>query len=130
MDEAAATRTSKVGLVLGCLGVLHIIVTCGGAGDILFDMLEMGWWRSADPLALVYPLQIAIFWSLIFGAMLVMLGWALHHASRGEVPGRAWAGGFGVMCLVGALAVPIGGFWIGLGLALWMGIREGRSGAA
>ena len=117
------------GVTLLALAVLHTLATLAGAGDIVLDMLESGWWRSADPSdPLVHGMQVGVFWSLMFGGMLALLGWIFLGLSRGVAPGRAWAGGFGVLCLIGAVAVPVGGFWIGLGLAVWL-VVKGGSGA-
>lgn len=126
MDDATSRRTRWVGIALISLGGLHTVATLGGAGDVVRDMLAAGWWRSADPMdPLVHPMQVAVFWSLMFGGMLALLGGSLLSVAAERPPSRAWALGFAALCLVGAIAVPIGGFWIGLGFALWMAIRAG-----
>ncbi len=82
-----------------------------------------GWWRTADVMAEVDWKQVAVFWSVLFGAMLGLLGWILR---TGGVPTRAWSVAFAALCFVGALAVPPGGFWIGLVLGVWLAARAPR----
>ncbi len=117
-------RAGRAGAVLIALGVLHTLATLGGAGGVLATMAGDGWWRTADPAAEVDPMQMAVFWSLMFGALLVFGGWLLRGAAAGApIPSRAWGVAFAVVCLVGALAVPAGGFWFGIALGAWLALR-------
>ncbi len=119
-------RTRRAGAALIGLGVLHTLATLGGAGGVVIEMLGDGWWRTADVTIQADPMHVAVFWSLQFGAMLALMGWLLWRAGRGQSPaGVGWAIAFGAVSLVGGLAVPIGGFWLGLGLAIWLAIRSG-----
>lgn len=119
-----ARPTRIAGTTLLVLGALHTVATLGAVGGTLLTMIQAGWWRTADPSAGVEWLHVAVFWSLFFGAMLALMGWSLRCTAAGASPvGRPWAITFGVMCLVGALAVPAGGFWFGAILGGWLAVR-------
>lgn len=119
-EHAGRGRARRAGAILIALGILHSLATVAGAGSVLATMVGDGWWRTADPMAEVDPIQIAVFWSLLFGVLLGLLGWLLRSVGGGEVPSRAWGGTFAGVCLVGAVAVPAGGFWFGLALGVWL----------
>ena len=71
------------------------------------------------------PLRMAIFWFLWFGGSLFLVGaaWRQLELTGGRIPG--WHGaGLGLVALLGALAMPVSGFWLALPLAaivMWRG---------
>ena len=122
-DAASARALTITGTALIVLGVLHTLATLGGGGEAVVEMILAGWWRTAD-ITRAEPMRVAVFWSLQFGALLGLIGWLLRRAGLGRHGvSRAWAGTFGAVCLIGAVAVPVGGFWIGAGFAAWLGSR-------
>ena len=125
-DDLGALR--RAGTVILALGVLHTLATLGGAHAYVAAMVSSGWWRVADISNQADPMHIAVFWSLWFGALLALLGGVLRSIGGGGRPvTRPWAVAFGVVCLVGALAVPPGGFWFGALLAGWL-VKRGGAG--
>ena len=114
----------RAGGVLIGLGALHTVATLGGAGGTLVEMIAAGWWRTADVSAAADWMWVAVFWSLQFGAMLALMGWPLLRAGRGQpAAGRGGGVALAAVCLVGALAAPPGGFWLGAALGVWLAIR-------
>ncbi len=121
---SSSRALSVAGTTLWVLGAVHVLATLGGGGATAVEMVQAGWWRAAD-VTIADPMWVAVFWSLQFGAMLGLMGWALRRLARaGAGVGRPWCVAFGVVCLVGGVAVPVGGFWIGLGLAVWLWLAQ------
>jgi hypothetical protein len=74
------------------------------------------------------PWRSTVFWSLMFGGMTMILGWCIHGLERAGHPlPRALAWQVGVLTLAGGLLMTVSGFWLGLVVAVRLGLR-GRGG--
>lgn len=123
-DDVGSTKTLLwIGRSLVALAAMHNLATLGGGGHALLAMARAGWWNSAGNGAGQNFFHVAVFWSLWFGSVLGLLGWAVIRSARGKpVVGRALGVTFALMSLVGALAVPAGGFWLAVGVGVWIAV--------
>ncbi len=125
MTPTHAPVVRRAGQVLVALGALHTLATLGGAGSALVAMVQAGWWRRADPMLDPDWMHVAVFWSLWFGGLLAFLGVSLLRVGGGQSAlSRLWGVAFTVFSLVGALAVPVGGFWFGAALGVWVAVKQ------
>ena len=110
----------KVGISLLGLGCLHTMALLAGGGHYLVSMVKSGWWMTAAH-GVAPPIHVGVFWSLLFGLLLCKLGWLLVRVSKG-LPALSllWGVSLGALSLLGAIAVPVGGFWLVLGLSAWL----------
>ena len=70
--------------------------------------------------------RIAIFWFMFFGLLMLVLGEALRvWESTATVPANVGYA-FGALSLVGAIAMPVSGFWLGLVPAALIVVRSPR----
>jgi hypothetical protein len=113
--------TAKIGLAVLVLGGLHSAATLAGGGSILLGMVSDGWLGSAEIAFEADWERVAVFWSLWFGAVVCMLGWVLMQTGKGRSPlSLPFALGFTAFAALGAAAVPVGGFWLVIGVGVWM----------
>jgi hypothetical protein len=118
MDEATSCRKHRVaGVLMMALGGLHTLATVAGGGDALVDMARAGLFDAAGR----DWYRLAVFWSLQFGALLFLAGWLLHRRGAGRTLFARPIGCFVVVVFtLGAVVVPLGGFWLGILLGAWM----------
>ncbi len=93
------------------IGVLHTVVGLLLGATPLAAIVSAGYVGAVDG----YFDRLAIFWFLMFGAVLMLLGEAFRWMEQSPqgVPSRiGWQ--LGVVCLAGAAAMPVSGFWLGL----------------
>jgi len=125
-DTQRHTLHGGYGLVF--LGALHTMALLAGGGSYLLAMIGNGWWQTAS-LGVSDKMHIAVFWSLEFGLMVMLMGWALVRVGRGHPPGsRSWWTALALVALLGALAAPVGGFWLVVAFSVWM-IARGKPSA-
>jgi len=108
------------GTQLMAIGALHTAVGLAMGSAPLRRMLAAGWIGTPD----VAFDQMAIFWFLWFGWMLMLLGGAIRVLEqRGGVPIPLILA-TGAMCVAGGLSMPASGFWLGLAPVFTVLYRE------
>lgn len=98
----------------------------------------VGLWLGAAPLAAIFRGgymgavdghfdRMTVFWFLWFGFLLLLVGGAfrrMEQSKEGIPSGLGWL--FGGLCLAGAVAMPVSGFWLGLIPAAIIVVRARR----
>jgi hypothetical protein len=108
------------GYGLIALGLLHTAALGVGGAAAIRQLFAHGWWNPAAG----DPMRLTPLWSFEFGAFLVVIGWLLARVGRGLAPvSRPLAAVLLALFVLGAVVVPVGGFWLGIPLALWLFAR-------
>ncbi len=108
-------------LIVG-IGVLHQLVGLVMGRAVLLDLLRAGVVGQVGS----DPLRAAIVWSLFFGFLLIFCGLVLHRLeASGTRPTRTLALGFGTLCALGVVLMPVSGFWLGFVPAVQLWRRAG-----
>jgi hypothetical protein len=102
------------GRLLVATGVLHNIVGVLIGYPYMLEMWQAGLWNSVDP----HMSRVAIFWFLLFGFLLMMVGQVIAGYVR-PVP-KAFGWSLLAMSTLGALMMPISGFWLVIPQALYL----------
>lgn len=104
------TKKIWIGRWFVAVAILHTVVGLVMGGPTLMAMLESGLFNSAGGQGLTE----LVTWFLMFGAVLGMLGIAANELERSERFASARKLGIGVMLLaiVGAVVMPLSGFWL------------------
>ncbi len=121
MVHTVAYSRFTPGILTVAIGALHQVVGVliglgllssekGSAQAPLLDLWRSGIIGQAE----ADPLRMALVWFLLFGFLLVFCGMVLHRLelSGGKLSrGLAW--GFGGLCALGVVLMPVSGFWLG-----------------
>jgi hypothetical protein len=101
----------SAGAVVIGIGILHTVVGLALGAAPLGDILRHGYVGAVDG----HFDRMAIAWFLLFGFVLMLAGDAIRvvEQSMRAVPPRL-AYGLGAIALVGAVAMPVSGFWLAL----------------
>jgi uncharacterized protein with PQ loop repeat len=102
------------GRLLILTGVIHTIVGLLIGYPYLLEMWQAGLWNSVDP----HMSRVAIFWFLLFGFLLMMVGQVISTTTR-PVP-KVFGWSLLAMSALGALMMPISGFWLVIPQALYL----------
>lgn len=104
-----------VGVVIG-LGLLP--APNGSPPSPLLDLWRTGIVGQAE----ADPFRMAMVWFLLFGFLLIFSGIVLHRleVSGGKLS-RELAWGWGGLCVLGVVLMPVSGFWLGFipAIQLW-----------
>lgn len=112
----------KAGSLVTAIATLHCAVGVALAPAPLRAILEGGVVGAIEP----HMDRIAIFWFMFFGLVMLLLGEALRLWESAATLPVSVGYGFGAMSLVGALAMPVSGFWLGLIPAALIVLRSRR----
>jgi len=106
----------RIGYIVILIALGHTLVGLIFYSQPLKDVLQAGIFNTINS-----PNRAAAFWFFMFGAMLAVYGaitqWLLD--SVGALP-RFWGWSLFALCLIGAIFVPMSGFWLGLLAAIAM----------
>lgn len=119
MDDMASGIKRQMGLALMLTGWLHTVVGLIEYRNELQLMVSNGLWNT------VVDGEIsAAFWFMMSGFLLILLGyiadWLMKKKEISPPPAFGWT--LLVVCLVGAIAMPVSGFWLVLPQA-WILLR-------
>ncbi|WP_373232402.1 DUF6463 family protein [Cohnella sp.] len=117
------SRTKRqVGLLLMLTGLLHTVVGLFGymeqlqliAADGLWNTVEEGQWE-----------RTTAFWFMMFGFLLMILGYTADWLmkKKGIEPPTVFGWMLLLLCLTGAVIMPVSGFWLVLPQA-WILLRS------
>ena len=128
-NESAGLPTARTnalaGTILIAIAGLHIAFVLALGSGLLQDAQMRELVDDRAPLLMMKPgfgsaqppnlLLLTLFWSLFFGVALATLGVLIRAVEqrRSTVP-RSVGGLLLGMCLLGAILVPVSGFWFGL----------------
>lgn len=111
------------GALLLATGALHQVVLLVLGSPVLMSLLERGYVGQAE----ADPLEMAAFWSLGFGFLLMMLGGLAHGVERAGVRLPGWLGWALILVgLVGGLGMPVSGFWLVVPQGWWIIRKAGE----
>jgi hypothetical protein len=102
------------GRLLIATGVIHNIVGVLIGYPYLLEMWQAGLWNSVDP----HLGRIAIFWFLLFGFLLMMVGQVLATSTR-PVP-KAFGWSLLAVSTLSALMMPVSGLWLVIPQAIYL----------
>jgi hypothetical protein len=110
------------GRLLVATGALHTIVGVLLYAPYLLEMWQAGLWNSVEP----HLGRMAVFWFLFFGFLLMMAGQVIARYTRPIPRGFGW--GLLALSVVGAIMMPVSGFWLVIPQALYLlwkpGVRQ------
>lgn len=119
---------NRVGGWLIAIGVLHNLVGLMVGGPVLLEIMADGWVAAVPDDA---PMRMALFWFLWFGWLAILLGASWLQIERRGLVVPAWQGlAMIVIGLLGALAMPISGFWLVLPVGAVVMARSWRANRA
>lgn len=107
-----------LGYSLILIALLHQLVGLIIYQPALAEIINAGVFNTVNP---PYWNRDAAFWFLMFGAVFLLLGMAVHWAQEktGTIPAfMAW--GILLICLIGLTLMPASGFWLAIPVALVM----------
>ena len=113
------------GTLLMATGVLHCVAILLFGLEPLLALLQSGFVGQVEAV----PLQMAVFWSSCFGAMLLVCGGLMRDVERRghRLPG--WLGWAVILlAVVGIAGIPASGFWLVLPLGARI-VLQARGGA-
>jgi hypothetical protein len=111
------------GAIVIAIGTLHTVIGLALGASPLMDIVRGGYVGAIDG----HFDRMAIAWFLFFGFALMLAGDAFRAVERSAsgAPARlGWA--LGAISLVGATAMPVSGFWLGL-IPAAMIVRRARA---
>lgn len=127
------TRRVTSGHLLIATGVIHQVVgvIAGlGVGDDLGGrnlLLEVARLGVVDSIGADFA-RMAMFWFLLSGCLILMLGSLLHQLERRDPPLPASIGWqLGALSIAGVLFIPASGFWLVIPQAWWI-VHKARGG--
>ena len=104
------------GSLLIAIGILHCIVGVIGGLDYLGEIGQAGFF---DSIGSEYP-RIAVFWFMFSGFLLILFGQlarSVERSQRRQLPQFVgWE--LLVISIIGAILIPISGFWLLMALAI------------
>jgi hypothetical protein len=106
-----APRVLTAGPIVLAIGILHTLVGLLIGASPLADIFRAGYIGAVDG----HFDRMAILWFLMFGFVLMLLGEAfrgMEQSPEGVPPRLGWL--LGAICIAGAAAMPVSGFWLGL----------------
>ncbi len=108
----------QIGLLLMLTGLLHTIVGLIGYMEPLQSIVGDGLWNT-----IVTDGQLEreiAFWFMMFGFMLMLIGytadWMMKKRSIAPPPAFGWM--LLSVCTLGAVIMPVSGFWLGIPQAI------------
>jgi hypothetical protein len=107
------SQVKRSAWLLIATGILHNTICSLLGVSALREMVGAGFFNSVDP----HFHRMAIFWCLFAGFGIMMWGQLL--LSMKKVP-RGFAWSFLLLCCVGAVMMPISGFWLCIPQAIYM----------
>ncbi len=112
----------QVGLFLMLTGLIHTLFGLVFYLEQLQPIVVEGLWNTVEEGQWE---QGAAFWFMMFGFMLIFVGYTADWLMKKK--GIAPPAGFGWMllavCLIGAIIMPVSGFWLGIPQA-WLLLRN------
>ncbi|MEL6408007.1 MAG: DUF6463 family protein [Chloroflexota bacterium] len=114
----------KMGYILIAIALLHQVVGLIFYSSALHDILQAGILNAVVP---PFWERDAAFWFLMFGGLLLLIGWVVQWLmdSVGTIPAfLGW--GLLIVCVLGVILMPLSGFWLVIPLAIMM-IRQADS---
>jgi len=110
------------GLGLMALSLLHTTALCVGGAEAILQLFAERWF---DPAGGDHA-RLAPFWAFEFGGLLFIVGWMMSRSAQGKPPvSRALACTLLGLVVLGAVVVPVGGFWLAIPLAAWLLLTPG-----
>jgi Family of unknown function (DUF6463) len=102
------------GRLLIITGVIHTLVGLLIGYPYLLEMWQAGLWNSVDP----DMSRVAIFWFLLFGFLLMILGQMVASYTHPISKMLSWS--LLILSIVGAFMMPISGFWLVIPQAIYL----------
>lgn len=111
----------RFGLSLILLAAIHQGVGVYEFHAQLLEAISLGWWNSQ---VRTEPMRAVMLWFFVSGFLIALWGESMRHR-EGPVRTTEWGGG-ALLCLAGATAIPVSGFWLVMVVCLAKGWRERR----
>ncbi|GEC92875.1 DUF6463 family protein [Brevibacillus brevis] len=100
----------QMGFTLIITGLLHTVVGLFLYAEPLQQIVANGFWNA------VGREEVAAFWFMMFGFLLMLLGYMADWLMKKKGMETPAAFGWTILgiCVVGAIAMPASGFWLGI----------------
>jgi hypothetical protein len=109
-------RKIWIGRWLIFVAILHTLFAAVVFGKVFLDIVQRGVFNTVGQ----DPMTAAAVWFLLFGAVLALMGMAIHTLEQGDNFTSARAIGVGTLLLaiLGIVLMPDSGFWLALPAAI------------
>jgi hypothetical protein len=116
MTTHAINRKVWIGRWLILVAILHTLFAAVVFGKVLLNIVQRGVFNTVGQ----DPMTGTAVWFLLFGAVLALMGMAIHtlEHSRNFTSARAIGVGTLLMTILGIVLMPASGFWLALPAAI------------
>ncbi|MCX7219565.1 MAG: DUF6463 family protein [Burkholderiales bacterium] len=112
MTSQTINRKIWIGRWLILVALLHTLFAIVVFGKVFLDIVQRGVFDTVGN----DPMTAAAVWFLLFGAVLALMGMAIHSLEQNNnfTSARALGVGTLLLSLIGILLMPASGFWLAL----------------